>query len=99
MKIKAKAKGDVVNVKMMIKHPMHTGLVKDKKTGEKIPAKFIKTVDITANGKPVFTANLNTSVSKDPFLSFSYKGQSGDELAVNWKDNAGDTGSGAATVK
>ncbi len=99
MKIKAKAAGDKVNVKMMIKHPMHTGLVKDKKTGKKIPAKFIQEVVVTANGKKVFGANFNASISKDPFLSFTYKGKAGDKLEVSWKDNTGDSGKGETVVK
>ena len=33
IKIRAKLSGDVTTVKALIKHPMDTGLVKDKKTG------------------------------------------------------------------
>lgn len=99
MKIKAKESGGVVSVKMLVKHPMHTGQVKDKKTGEKIPAEFIQTIEVTANGKKVFGASLNAAVSKDPFLAFSYKGAAGDNLAVSWTDNTGKTGSGDTVVK
>ncbi len=100
MKIKAKMKGDVAIVKVLIKHPMHTGLVKDKKTGKKIPAKFIKEVHAKVGDKNVFTANLNISVSKDPFLSFSFKGaSSGDKVVMSWNDNTGETGSGEAVIK
>ncbi len=99
MKIKAKASGGMVKAKMMIKHPMHTGMVKDKKTGKKIPAKYIQEVVVTSNGKKVFGANLNASVSKDPFLSFEFKGKAGDKLEVTWKDNTGATGKGETVVK
>ena len=38
IRIRAKVNGDVTEVKSLMSHPMDTGLAKDKKTGEKIPA-------------------------------------------------------------
>ena len=38
IKCKAKVDGDAVEVKVLMKHAMDTGLSKDKKTGELIPA-------------------------------------------------------------
>ncbi len=99
MKIKAKQSGGVVKVKALIKHPMETGQRKDKKSGKVIPAKFIQTVTATANGKTVFVGNLNTGVSKDPFLAFSYKGNSGDAVTMSWQDSTGATGEGSTTAK
>jgi sulfur-oxidizing protein SoxZ len=51
IKIRARAKGNAVTVKALIKHPMETGLRKDKKTGKVIPALFIQEVTCKANGK------------------------------------------------
>ena len=99
IKIRAKAKGDVVTVKCLMKHKMETGLRKDKNTGETIPAHFIKEVIGTANGKKVFVANLNASVSKNPYLSFKYSGAKGDAVSVDWVDNKGGTGTGKTKVK
>ena len=44
IKVRAKAKDDTVTVKALIKHPMETGLRKDKKTGKVIPAQLIQEV-------------------------------------------------------
>jgi len=66
IKIKAKLKGGKSEVKALIKHEMETGLRKDKKTGEKIPAHFIKEVTCEHNGNVVFTANWGVAVSKKP---------------------------------
>ncbi|MGV6851279.1 MAG: thiosulfate oxidation carrier complex protein SoxZ [bacterium] len=100
MKIKAKMKADVAIVKVLIKHPMHNGLSKNKKTGKVIPAKFIQEVTADVKGKRVFTAYLNTSISKDPFLSFSFKGASaGDKITMAWRDSTGETGSGETVIK
>lgn len=99
IKLRTKAKDGVVEVKALIKHPMETGLRKDKKTGEKIPAHFIKEVVVTANGTEVMSADWNISVSKNPYLSFSYKGASGDKVKLTWTDNQDKTDSKEATVK
>jgi len=100
IKIKAKNKGSKTEVKALIKHKMETGLRKDKKTGEKIPAHFIKEVKCEHNGSLVFTANWGVAVSKNPYLSFKFTGGAkGDSINVSWVDNKGDTDSKAAKIK
>lgn len=99
IKLRTKAKGDLVEVKALIKHPMETGLRKDSKTGEKIPAHYIQEVVVEANGKVVMAADWNGSVSKNPYLSFSYKGASGDKVKLSWTDNKGESDSAEVAVK
>lgn len=91
-------KGDVTEVKALIKHPMETGQRKNSK-GEKIPAHYIQEVEVTANDKVVMQAEWGTAVSKNPYISFSYKGASGDKIKLTWKDNKGETDSKEAAVK
>jgi sulfur-oxidizing protein SoxZ len=98
IKIRAKAKGDVITVKALMSHPMETGLRKDKKTGETIPANFIQEVTAELNGKTVMTASWGGAVSKNPYLSFKVKGAKGDELVLSWKDNQGKSDSDKAKV-
>lgn len=99
IKLKTKLKGDEVHVKALINHPMETGLRKDKKTGEKIPAHFIQEVVVEANGKMVLKADWNSSVSKKPYLSFSFKGKAGDKVKLSWTDNTGKSDSTEKEVK
>ena len=56
IKIKAKAEGGETTVRALMTHPMETGLRKDKKTGEVIPAHFITEVTCKWKGKVVMTA-------------------------------------------
>ena len=49
--------GDIVEIKALISHPMHTGLRKDKKTGKKIPRRIINKFAANFNGQEVFVAN------------------------------------------
>ena len=98
IKIRAKASGDVTTVKALMSHPMETGLRKDKKTGENVPAHFIQEVVADWNGKTVMTAFWGGAVSKNPYLSFKFKGGAkGDTIKLSWKDNKG--GSDATEAK
>ena len=98
IKLKAKAEGDSVEVKALMTHPMETGQRKDKKTGELVPAHFIKEIIVTAGDKTVLTANWGGSVSKNPYLAFSYKGKAGDKIKLSWTDNKGEKDSAEADV-
>ncbi len=88
IKIRAALQGDVCEVKALMNHPMETGLRKDAKTGELVPAHFIKEVLCEHNGKVVMTAQWGGGVSKNPYLSFKIKGAKvGDSIKLSWTDN------------
>jgi len=99
IKIRAKAKDDIVTIKALMSHSMESGRRKDKKSGEIIPAHFIKTVTITANDKVVVTAEWTGSISKNPYLACKYKGAAGDAIKVSWVDNKGETAEAEAKAK
>jgi sulfur-oxidizing protein SoxZ len=100
IKVRAKAKDGVATVKCLISHPMETGLRKDKKTGKPIPAHFIQEVTCEHSGKTVLSAQWNTSISKNPFLSFKFSGaKSGDTIKISWVDNTGESDSQEAPIK
>lgn len=99
IRLRASNKGGVATVKALITHPMETGLRKDKKTGDKIPAHYIKEVNCEHNGKSVFVANWGVAVSKNPYLAFRLRGASaGDTIKISWNDNKGDSDSAEATI-
>lgn len=100
IKIRAKVKGDVCEVKSLIKHKMETGLRKDSKTGKVIPAHFIQEVNCEHNGKSIMTANWGGAVSANPYLAFSFGGaKKGDTLKLSWVDNKGENDSAEVTIK
>jgi sulfur-oxidizing protein SoxZ len=99
IRIRATIKGDVTEVKALMSHPMETGQRKDKKTGEKIPAHYIKEVNCVHNGKNVMVAQWGPAVSKNPYLSFKFKGaKKGDTVKVSWDDNMGKSESADAQI-
>lgn len=98
MKIRAKADGDVVEVKVLMSHIMETGQRKNQ-AGEPIPAHFIQTVSATCNDRTVLSAQWGPAVSANPFLSFKFKGgRKGDKVKVSWVDNKGDSRSDETVV-
>lgn len=99
MKIRATLHGDVVDVKSLMNHIMETGLRKDAKTGQLVPAHFINQVTATLNGKTVLEAQWGAAVAKNPFLGFKVKGaKAGDKVVINAVDNHGEKMTGEATV-
>jgi len=100
IRIRAKAKDGDGTVKALITHPMETGLRKNKKTGEKIPAHFIQEVTCKHNGNTVVTALWGPAVSKNPYLSFQFSGaKAGDSIELSWVDNKGGKDSATTKVK
>ena len=98
IRLRASNKNGVATVKALITHPMETGLRKDKKTGKKVPAHFIQTVSGKHNGKEVIMAEWSGAVSKNPYMSFQFKGANkGDSVEISWSDNKG--GSETASTK
>ena len=91
MKIRAANKEGITEVKILLSHDMETGQRKDS-AGAIIPAWFITELTAKHNDKVVLSGEFGTSVSKNPYLQFRFKGGAkGDKFTVSWKDNRGDT--------
>lgn len=100
MRIRATLTGDVADIKVLMNHPMETGLRKDAKTGQLVPTHFIQEVTATIGGKVVLAAELGSGVSRNPYLGFKVKGaKAGDTVVVSWVDNTGDKNSSEAVIK
>jgi sulfur-oxidizing protein SoxZ len=98
MKIRARADGEVVEVKVLMAHIMETGQRKNQ-AGEVIPAHFIQSVEATCNDRIVLTAEWGTAVSANPFVAFKFRGGAkGDKVRITWVDSAGDSRSDETTV-
>ena len=98
IRVKAKTKEGVTEVKVLAKHPMETGLAKGK-DGRVIPAHYIESLTATVGGEQVFNANLGPAVSKNPYIKFFYKGATGDKITLRWVDNKGEEATTEAISK
>jgi sulfur-oxidizing protein SoxZ len=91
MRIRAAEAAGVTTVRVLMSHPMESGLRKDA-AGNTVAAHFITEVVATHNGKSVLQAMWSGAVSQNPFLSFKFKGAAkGEKVQVKWTDNKGDS--------
>ena len=98
IKLRAKLKNNITEIKAIIIHPMHTGRAKDD-LGNIIPAHFIQLVDLMVNGQPAFQLQWGTGIAKNPYLTcFVDNAKVGDMVNLIWHDNLGKTGSGEIEV-
>ena len=97
MKIKAKAKGDIVKVKAMF-----TSLMADKEEAEKkkIEPEYITYIIGKANGKIVFEATTSGFMAENPLFKFQFKGgKKGEKLEFTVTDNHGKIQTGSKKIK
>ena len=99
MRIRATEKDGVTEVKVLMSHIMETGQRKGS-DGNVVPAHFIDLVEAKCNDKTVMTAQWGPAVSRDPYLSFKFKGgKKGDKVSISWKDNKGESRTDTAEIK
>jgi sulfur-oxidizing protein SoxZ len=101
IKIKPKkyAVGDSVKVDFIVIHPMETGLRKDKKTGQVIPAKYIDEIKFFYGDDLLTKMVVWESVSTNPYFSINLKVTKAAELKVVYKDNTGELHEKSTKVK
>lgn len=98
MKIRATMKGDVAEIRVLMSHPMESGLRKDA-AGNAVPAHFMQAMTVEVGGKKIVDGQLAGSVSRNPVFGFKMKGaKAGDKVVVNWVDSNGDKRTDEAAV-
>ena len=94
MKVRTRTREGMIEVLVLVNHPMETGLRKDKKTKKVIPAHFIQELKLEHNGKLAALAQLGIGISEDPLMGFRLTdAKDGDSIKVSWRDNKGESGS------
>lgn len=98
MKMRATLAAGYTDIRVLMTHPMETGLRKDQ-DGKLVPMHFIQSVIVKVNGKTVVDSQTSQAVSRNPVFSFRLKGGArGDKVEVSWVDNHGETNSTEAAV-
>lgn len=97
-KIRATFRDGITEVKALMQHEMENGRRKDE-TGNLVPAWFITDMKVQHNNKTVLEAQFGTSVSKNPYLVFRFKGgKVGDKVTLSWLDNRGESSSDTVDI-
>jgi sulfur-oxidizing protein SoxZ len=98
MKMRATLASGYTDIRVLMTHPMETGLRKDP-DGNLVPMHFIQSVIVKVNGRTVVDGQLSQAVSRNPVFTFRVKGGAkGDRIEVSWLDNRGETNSTEAAV-
>ena len=98
MKMRATLGEGYTDIRVLMTHPMETGLRKDP-DGKVVPLHFIQSVIVKVNGKTVVDGQLSQAVSRNPVFTFRVKGGAkGDKIEVSWLDNLGETNKTEAAV-
>ena len=98
IRIRARLDNGVADVRILMLHPMETGMRVDE-AGKVVPAHHITDVVVTLAGRTVFSARLSIAVSRDPLIAFRVAGaKAGQRLRVVWNDNGGDSRASEAVI-
>ena len=83
-------RGEVIEIKTLIRHHMETGFRADA-TGALIARDIINRFTCTYNGAEVFRADLFPAIAANPFISFFTVATETGTLALSWTDDRGET--------
>ena len=90
-------RGEVVEIKALISHPMETGQRRDS-MGQAIPRDIINRFVCTYNGQEVFRADLFPAIAANPFFAFFTVATESGELVFRWTDDRGNTQTETAKI-
>jgi sulfur-oxidizing protein SoxZ len=83
--------GDVVNVRMLIQHPMDTGYLQDL-TGKVVPRNIIRLLTCHLGQQEVFRVEPSSGLSANPFFEFYVRATVTAEFKLEWIDDKGHRG-------
>jgi len=81
-------KGEVIEIKTLISHPMETGF-RVTYNGALIPRDIIHALRVTYNGEEIFSVELSSAIAANPFVSFTTLATESGTLEFAWKGDNG----------
>lgn len=90
-------RGEVVEIKTLIAHPMETGY-RAGSDGRVLPRDIIRSFTCSYNGVEIFRADLFPAMSANPFISFSTLAIESGTLTFTWRGDNGFTQTETAAI-
>ena len=90
-------RGEPFEVRVLVQHPMETGFRRDL-DGQAIPTHIVDKMACSYGGHTVFSAELGTGISANPYIVFYVVAQASGEMVVEWSDDRGEKGRVTTTV-
>lgn len=81
-------RGEVVEVRVTIAHPMETGY-RPGADGRVLPRDIIRRFSCRYEGELVFSAELHPAIAANPYLSFHVRAESSGTLEFEWQGDNG----------
>jgi sulfur-oxidizing protein SoxZ len=81
-------KGEVIDIKLLISHPMESGQRRDD-MGRVVPRLILHDFICMFDGALVMQADLFPAIAANPFLAFSATVQRSGNLEMRWTDDLG----------
>jgi len=81
-------KGEVVEIRTLIAHPMETGF-RPGENGRMLERDLIRRFTCHYNNRPVFAAELHPAIAANPYLTFTIRADEGGILAFTWEGDNG----------
>jgi sulfur-oxidizing protein SoxZ len=85
---KTAKKGSIIELKVLISHPMESGQRRDA-MGRLIPRDIVREFVCTWNGEEVFRADLFPAIAANPFLAFFAQAEESGTIVMSWTDDHG----------
>jgi sulfur-oxidizing protein SoxZ len=85
---KTAKRGEVIEIRATIGHPMETGYRPDD-SGKIMPRNIIKRFTCRYNGELVFSAEMFSAVSANPYLAFHTVAVDTGTLTLSWEGDGG----------
>ena len=85
---KTARRGEVIEIRATIGHPMETGFRPDE-SGKILPRNIIKKFSCRYNGELVFSAEMFSAVSANPYLAFHTLATESGTLTLTWEGDNG----------
>jgi sulfur-oxidizing protein SoxZ len=82
------SKGEAIEIKTLISHPMETGYRRDVQ-GQLLPRHIIQTFTCSYNGIEVFRADWHPAIAANPYLAFYTVATESGRLRFEWIDDQG----------
>lgn len=80
--------GDVVKVRLLVQHPMHTGYQQDMQ-GRLIARNVLVWLTCTLGEQQVFRVQPSSGIAANPYFEFFVRARSTADMVVQWQDDLG----------
>ena len=81
--------GEIIEIKTLLRHPMHSGRMRDA-DGEIIPRKIVNKFYAHFNGELIFSMRIEPSISSNPYIVFPFKTIESGTFEFFWEEDSGE---------